>query len=210
MGRRRRGCGGCAIGLSPPVRGNPPACPPVPPAPRSIPACAGEPDGRGRLCPVAKVYPRLCGGTMVLEYVRLSGMGLSPPVRGNPYLIRSRLAKVRSIPACAGEPSLAARSMERARVYPRLCGGTGDDGVGMGFEEGLSPPVRGNLHPCVDAVDALGSIPACAGEPIVGAPRWGVDKVYPRLCGGTTTGTSKTTPAPGLSPPVRGNRAAIR
>ena len=67
-----RVCGGtpfCTIdsavirGLSPRVRGNRCQYQPQPAAPRSIPACAGEPHRAARqpLCP--RVYPRVCGGT---------------------------------------------------------------------------------------------------------------------------------------------------
>ena len=51
-------------GLSPPVRGNHIRGCAVNPAAGSIPACAGEPHGRGRRETSATVYPRLCGGTL--------------------------------------------------------------------------------------------------------------------------------------------------
>ena len=71
-------------GLSPRVRGNPPQrvhplllC-------RSIPACAGEPNTRGRARNETGVYPRVCGG--------------------NRRCTASVAPWSWSIPACAGEP----------------------------------------------------------------------------------------------------------
>jgi len=51
------------VGLSPLARGNPYTPPKAPPAPGSIPACAGEPMRSVMLPPHIRVYPRLRGGT---------------------------------------------------------------------------------------------------------------------------------------------------
>ena len=73
---------------------------------------------------------------------------------------------------------------------------------------GLSPRVRGN--PCQLPIDRhrCGSIPACAGEPKAIVRNCRDDKVYPRVCGGTSScPASKRLPfRRGLSPRVRGNR----
>ena len=87
-----RVCGGTVLedtdgsepkGLSPRVRGNP-----IPPAHHaapggSIPACAGEPTASSRSHPVREVYPRVCGGTVVMPVQHDGTRGLSPRVRGN-------------------------------------------------------------------------------------------------------------------------------
>ena len=52
------------------------------------------------------------------------------------------------------------------RVYPRVCGGTGQPVGQIGLVEGLSPRVRGNRHDKVCDHCGAGSIPACAGEPV--------------------------------------------
>ena len=75
----------------------------------------------------------------------MSGAGLSPPVRGNPPLLRLQRKCLGSIPACAGEPVGSVQVQVAGGVYPRLCGGT--------------------PYPFRRAAAALGSIPACAGEP---------------------------------------------
>ena len=71
----------------------------------------------------------------------------------------------RSIPACAGEPDMEQKRADRARVYPRVCGGTRDDDAEMSIKIGLSPRVRGNLHLLSLLSLYARSIPACAGEP---------------------------------------------
>ena len=87
-----RVCGGTPVrrhqaqaagGLSPRVRGNPPATSRARHPSRSIPACAGEPQ-----CPclhswLSAVYPRVCGGTRAIAKAAEEPTGLSPRVRGN-------------------------------------------------------------------------------------------------------------------------------
>ena len=88
-----RVCGGTATrrrpspqskGLSPRVRGNPLTLAYPGRWTGSIPACAGEPVASRTKFRLAKVYPRVCGGTLTVTSVPRSGSGLSPRVRGNP------------------------------------------------------------------------------------------------------------------------------
>ena len=73
------------------------------------------------------------------------------------------------------------------RVYPRVCGGASPVWSSICFVLGLSPRVRGS--PGLDRQDAArrGSIPACAGEPLLGALGGLGLRVYPRVCGGAGT-----------------------
>ena len=97
-------------GLSPRVRGNRFQGGQAGDDHRSIPACAGEPRSGRRLCHAGGVYPRVCGGTETVS--RLSGpmSGLSPRVRGNLREACRAHCTMRSIPACAGEPTPAPRA----------------------------------------------------------------------------------------------------
>ena len=72
-------------------------------------------------------------------------------------------------------------------------------------QPGLSPRVRGNRATPTPGSGASGSIPACAGEP--GRDHSARDRirVYPRVCGGTSTRTGAGKSPSGLSPRVRGN-----
>jgi len=73
---------------------------------------------------------------------------------------------------------------------------------------GLSPRVRGNQAPLRPERPAMGSIPACAGEPIPELQASLPPAVYPRVCGGTEEGKRPPNGAYGLSPRVRGNHNA--
>ena len=152
---------------------------------RSIPACAGEPTGLHFRFGHSQVYPRVCGGTDGRYWVYGMYMGLSPRVRGNPHLMLTATMQLRSIPACAGEPAVAATIAARETVYPRVCGGTIFRAWQCQCIIGLSPRVRGNHSEYLSTSRNIGSIPACAGEPTPG-PTWPTpNPVYPRVCGGT-------------------------
>ena len=147
-----RVCGGSAkivgimasiAGLSPRVRGKHKNNDVTPESIRSIPACAGE----ACLAAVCQnrlaVYPRVCGGSRPQGNGRTLAEGLSPRVRGKLACIVRRAVARRSIPACAGEASLASRSDRSAEVYPRVCGGSFLGMLPEAMVMGLSPRVRG-------------------------------------------------------------------
>ena len=92
-------------GLSPRVRGNLSGAAGIKYRQRSIPACAGEPEPGAGKSVIAKVYPRVCGGTSGAGIVSVTASGLSPRVRGNLLDDRRPKSLVGSIPACAGEPA---------------------------------------------------------------------------------------------------------
>ena len=195
----------CLSGLSPRVRGSPPAGPTSGVRLGSIPACAGEPCDYDCFHFVPSVYPRVCGGAITI-YIRYQCIrGLSPRVRGSHSVHGKGTYPSRSIPACAGEPL-------RLPVAPR------------GTPLGLSPRVRGSHNRVwrFQSAGYDGSIPACAGEPqdprlrstliwvyprvCGGAPvRSAGPKVYPRVCGGARVRTNRPQVACGLSPRVRGS-----
>ncbi len=203
--RKRRGrvyprvCGGTAIrrrgvapaeGLSPRVRGNPRYARIRGGSRRSIPACAGEPASRSTTSPLPAVYPRVCGGTGSTPTRFRWKSGLSPRVRGNQVPIYVQQMEFRSIPACAGEPGIAWNNGSPITVYPRVCGGTVRYMVEQAGLDGLSPRVRGNHHRPSARTVGIGSIPACAGEPIEFVVCHGHSPVYPRVCGGTYSRTT--------------------
>ena len=173
-------------GLSPRVRGNPhgPACSQM--RAGSIPACAGEPRYGGVGQGLGEVYPRVCGGTAIRLMPTTMRRGLSPRVRGN-------LQRTTVIRTPEG-------------VYPRVCGGTQAADAYTPVVQGLSPRVRGNLPLSPARVPSRGSIPACAGEPVLTKPTSCMRWVYPRVCGGTCRLGTYPASKQGLSPRVRGNR----
>ena len=193
-------------GLSPRVRGNRPAAGAGVLRLRSIPACAGEPPSATNWHSSLQVYPRVCGGTTPPDTSSKAIEGLSPRVRGNRASSRLCSTGLRSIPACAGEPGQLPLVLNRAEVYPRVCGGTVARRREQGSGRGLSPRVRGNPDVYIIAVHIGRSIPACAGEPRLSTmPAWSL-WVYPRVCGGTHCRHCPDFEREGLSPRVRGNR----
>ena len=72
------------LGLSPRVRGNPRRSDFDGERGRSIPACAGEPARPVSKAAPESVYPRVCGGTVMMTMPWGMRTGLSPRVRGNP------------------------------------------------------------------------------------------------------------------------------
>jgi hypothetical protein len=104
-------------------------------------------------CLAVSVYPRVCGGTTSRRPVGQRVGGLSPRVRGNLMAEVRDIKKLRSIPACAGEPEGLRGKYDEHNVTP-----------------GLSPRVRGNLPFVPSPGIRLRSIPACAGEPPPAAP----------------------------------------
>ena len=92
-------------GLSPRVRGNLQAIDEDGGKKWSIPACAGEPPFHSTVSGCGWVYPRVCGGTRRQSRHGDDHGGLSPRVRGNLRKAIENPIGIRSIPACAGEPT---------------------------------------------------------------------------------------------------------
>ena len=155
-----------AMGLSPRVRGNLDAGADAGQGMRSIPACAGEPIAAMSSSVSVKVYPRVCGGTLADSPLTAGSPGLSPRVRGNQRRHPGPDDRIRSIPACAGEPLAVAVGVNVFRVYPRVCGGTRATCSARCAMTGLSPRVRGNPAGSGPPHPGRRSIPACAGEPV--------------------------------------------
>ena len=194
------------MGLSPRVRGKRGLLHKSVNRTRSIPACAGEAARQTRSSPPGGVYPRVCGGSRRQSSPTMTAKGLSPRVRGKPWLWPLRACKPRSIPACAGEARGAGASGIQPAVYPRVCGGSQQRKAMPLAVRGLSPRVRGKQHIARRQCATEGSIPACAGEAWPSRWRGSRPAVYPRVCGGSIAATPPCRCRIGLSPRVRGKR----
>ena len=151
------------------------------------------------------VYPRVCGEAAVVVRSRVSVVGLSPRVRGSPFVASGADSARRSIPACAGKPWPVCRPRCARRVYPRVCGEAELYDVFRNLELGLSPRVRGSRHGLQHVSAGQGSIPACAGKPPGIGESTGSLKVYPRVCGEAAESVRVCGVDCGLSPRVRGS-----
>ena len=116
-----------------------------------------------------QVYPRVCGGNNMIPEIWHARLGLSPRVRGKLNAARAGKRIEGSIPACAGETPIAANNVHSNAVYPRVCGGNTTEDIDTSDTEGLSPRVRGKPPPDAPILPMPRSIPACAGETLLGA-----------------------------------------
>ena len=91
-------------GPSPRVRGTPGRRALRRRAPRSIPACAGNPSSPAGPTTTSAVHPRVCGEPLFGSTDGLSAAGPSPRVRGTRYVVDTGTMVRGSIPACAGNP----------------------------------------------------------------------------------------------------------
>ena len=127
----------------------------------------------------------MCGGSVVEAAAREEYEGLSLRVRGKRPGGGGLGLGQGSIPACAGEANKRMSNEWRAKVYPRVCGGSIDNARWIHGDDGLSPRVRGKRYSNSRSALPRRSIPACAGEAggagASGMALW----VYPRVCGGS-------------------------
>ena len=171
----------------------------------SIPAYAGEPETHGHPLKTVRVYPRVCGGTILTACSPPSVPGLSPHMRGNHAGPPTSGPVPGSIPAYAGEPRPCAGPPTSGPVYPRVCGGTMQGRQHPALCQGLSPRMRGNRLHRTERTHRGRSIPAYAGEPGEDAGDRVARAVYPRVCGGTNNAQTASAENAGLSPRMRGN-----
>ena len=172
-----------------------------------FPTPRNTPTGREPALNASRKFP--CQGTIGGQRAAIRLSGLSPRVWGNRDRGQAAGRHGGSIPACAGEPDRSVAASLVDRVYPRVCGGTGQAAMQAFTDDGLSPRVRGNLTFRSYAAAGPRSIPTCAGEPGSGVDHMKSYWVYPHVCGGTGRAGIEQGNAFGLSPRVRGNHFGI-
>ena len=197
---------GCSEGLSPRGRGKRNPGRPGMNGRGSIPAWAGETRWIIMIRPFSKVYPRVGGGNAGGATGSPLCRGLSPRGRGKRPAARAMAIIPRSIPAWAGETGAGPAAAARSKVYPRVGGGNSSRFPASAARQGLSPRGRGKRQAVVADLDAVGSIPAWAGETPNTYGFLDTKKVYPRVGGGNKFGQGLNDPRNGLSPRGRGKR----
>ena len=174
-----------------------------------IPAHAGEPARHRSHQIVIGAYPRACGGACGHGHLRIKTCGLSPRMRGS-HADRVAIGHPsRPIPAHAGEPAEVHVYRRAAGAYPRACGGADTPVRCASSDWGLSPRMRGSLSEEPGNEIRTRPIPAHAGEPGTDQRGAGRHRAYPRACGGARAACSMRTIRYGLSPRMRGSRAAL-
>ena len=172
---------------------------------RSIPASAGQPQHVRGSARCSWVYPRECGAARSCQCRQHWRHGLSPRVRGSLPDNRRAAKQVGSIPASAGQPCRRGAHMDIHTVYPRECGAAHVMPPIVGTGTGLSPRVRGSPDQLLRMEVRPGSIPASAGQPLVGVQNACQSLVYPRECGAAVEPRPFRPKDTGLSPRVRGS-----
>ena len=130
----------------------------------SIPASAGEAGIPILSYSRPSVNPRQRGGSRPGQRRWPSRSGQSPPARGKPELAIDLCARLRSIPASAGEAAPALKRWRREEVNPRQRGGSCRSCARPRYERGQSPPARGKPSSYSRKRNQRRSIPASAGE----------------------------------------------
>ena len=207
---------------------------------RPIPARAGEPRSKMRVLdrPASTAYPRPRGGASHSTSLPCAPGGLSPPARGSHVEDAPSSAKLRPIPARAGEPIGKAtedRDLARRPIPARAGEPASPRRSGSRCPVGLSPPARGEPSSGRSSRCAAGRpIPARAGEPPphghvrisvklrpiparAGEPQSrrrchaaSDERPIPARAGEPTSpATSWGTPVRGLSPPARGSHPSL-
>ena len=114
-----------AIGSSPRVRGTLRAIAPRQPAPRFIPACAGNTGGRPVGCRAESVHPRVCGEHAVSSWRFFDSSGSSPRVRGTHEIALTILMLFGgSSPRVRGTRRAAPPASPPGRFIPACAGNT--------------------------------------------------------------------------------------
>ena len=172
-------------GLSPPTRGILRRAHITQDGRRSIPAYAGDPPPPPAHVKAGEVYPRLRGGSSIVNGRITTPSGLSPPTRGIPARAAAFKPSIWSIPAYTGDPGCPRSQAKVREVYPRLRGGSRQRTSQGNPKGGLSPPTRGIPPSELCPLPSSRSIPAYAGDPGGQRNLAGRAAVYPRLRGGS-------------------------
>ena len=197
-------------GSSPRVRGTHICAYQYLPAPRIIPACAGNASKRMGRWRATADHPRVCGERKRGDHYPDHDGGSSPRVRGTRLVPRLVPRLVRIIPACAGN---ACGEPWRETLYPdhpRVCGERAMGAGERGLHRGSSPRVRGTLA-CSQLRASPGRIiPACAGNALTSPASSRPLSDHPRVCGERNSPHGLKKAWRGSSPRVRGTRHCAR
>ena len=155
------------------------------------------------------VYPRW-RGEHVTHFVLMDGdTGLSPLARGTHEDQFYIMAKVRFIPAGAGNTATHSAAVSHVSVYPRWRGEHESGQIAPALAHGLSPLARGTPDYDTEEVTSQRFIPAGAGNTAGQLIALRAVPVYPRWRGEHVTMLSNGQGGSGLSPLARGTHEMV-
>ena len=173
---------------------------------RIIPAHAGQ----TRLSVVTRIvwadHPRACGANLHTVTPRSNMPGSSPRMRGKPGRGRPIRARIRIIPAHAGQTDGECRNSANHADHPRACGA---NLASRRFHHGLSgssPRMRGKHDRYGHAVAQRRIIPAHAGQTALSSSSLVNATDHPRACGANGGLPMAFSWLTGSSPRMRGKR----
>ena len=177
---------------------------------RIIPARAGPTRENAFIQPVHADHPRSCGANSSSFFGLFVWCGSSPLVRGQPVIPLRWFLMSRIIPARAGPtPNITLYSCDRPD-HPRSCGANRMTFQKLGFCDGSSPLVRGQLLFLLRLVCVVRIIPARAGPTYRSPSRPPHPTDHPRSCGANREALPQTGYHGGSSPLVRGQQIRQR
>ena len=194
------------MGPSPLTRGSHDAEPGRVAVLRSIPAHAGQPRALPRRGGGARVHPRSRGAARPPGEHRGGRSGPSPLTRGSHAAEVLAVARRRSIPAHAGQPTVMGLLMVFAPVHPRSRGAASRPRRSPTRRRGPSPLTRGSHRQVLLTHAVLRSIPAHAGQPIPPEKLSARGRVHPRSRGAAAAVKTTSASTSGPSPLTRGSR----
>ena len=175
-----------------------------------IPAGAGQTTEQWFRSLTLWAHPRGCGADEVCPPQLVPGAGSSPRVRGRQCGNSAGPAPVGLIPAGAGQTLVNTVFAVSPRAHPRGCGADTRRETVCPRYAGSSPRVRGRPNLLEFDGDAIGLIPAGAGQ-TPSAKRAGERaRAHPRGCGADAGEPSARQVGVGSSPRVRGRLAQPR
>ena len=158
--------------------------PPYHPASRGIiPAYAGNTAVDEQTAWLAWDHPRVCGEHVVRRADPFNFHGSSPRMRGTLASTPPTLVRPRIIPAYAGNTLSKASTRLRQRDHPRVCGEHWVNSCCLIIAKGSSPRMRGTQVAGTAVGDAVGIIPAYAGNTSWDLSTRRLSWDHPRVCG---------------------------
>ena len=196
-------------GSSPHVRGTHPRDRDAGRADGIIPACAGNTLSAMASRFGLRDHPRMCGEHRVGVHFAFESAGSSPHVQGTQLADGRAFLDDGIIPACAGNTHASRISVPSSWDHPRMCGEHWSETNLAVQSGGSSPHVRGTRNGMPMRLQAVGIIPACAGNTWPPTASRDCRRDHPRMCGEHVVGPMLVTPCRGSSPHVRGTPSGM-